>query len=83
MREIEDIAQEVGINRAIIYRHFSGKEELFAMALVGYLDELDAELAQGRELVGRPVGAIGSDRARVPRLRRAAPARSSTAPSPC
>ena len=42
--QIEDIAQAVGINRAIIYRHFSGKEELFAMALVGYLDELDAEL---------------------------------------
>ena len=42
--QIEDIAQAVGINRAIIYRHFSGKEELFAMALVDYLDELDAEL---------------------------------------
>ena len=43
--QIEDIARAVGINRAIIYRHFSGKEELFAMALVGYLEELDAELA--------------------------------------
>ncbi|MBW9208746.1 TetR/AcrR family transcriptional regulator [Mumia sp. zg.B53] len=38
--QIEDIAQSVGINRAIIYRHFSGKEELFALTLVGYLDEL-------------------------------------------
>jgi AcrR family transcriptional regulator len=37
---IEDIAKAVGINRAIIYRHFSGKEELFALTLVGYLDEL-------------------------------------------
>jgi AcrR family transcriptional regulator len=43
--QIEDIAQAVGINRAIIYRHFSGKEELFAMTLVGYLDEVDAKLA--------------------------------------
>jgi len=43
--QIEDIAQAVGINRAIIYRHFSGKEELFAMTLVGYLDEADAILA--------------------------------------
>lgn len=38
--QIEDIAQAVGINRAIIYRHFSSKEELFAMTLVGYLDEI-------------------------------------------
>ncbi len=43
--QIEDIARAVGINRAIIYRHFSGKEELFALTLVGYLDELDSRLA--------------------------------------
>ncbi|WP_332663443.1 TetR/AcrR family transcriptional regulator [Aeromicrobium sp.] len=42
--QIEDIAKAVGINRAIIYRHFSGKEELFAETLVGYLDELDKAL---------------------------------------
>lgn len=45
--QIEDIARAVGINRAIIYRHFSGKEELFALTLVGYLDDLDARLAAG------------------------------------
>jgi AcrR family transcriptional regulator len=44
--QIEDIARAVGINRAIVYRHFSGKEELFALALVGYLDELAAALAE-------------------------------------
>jgi AcrR family transcriptional regulator len=38
--QIEDIARAVGINRAIVYRHFSGKEELFALTLVGYLEEL-------------------------------------------
>jgi len=38
--QIEDIANAVGINRAIIYRHFSGKEELFALTLVGYLEQL-------------------------------------------
>jgi AcrR family transcriptional regulator len=38
--QIDDIARAVGINRAIIYRHFTGKEELFALTLVGYLDEL-------------------------------------------
>lgn len=43
--QVEDIARAVGINRAIIYRHFSGKEELFAMTLIGYLDELDGALA--------------------------------------
>jgi AcrR family transcriptional regulator len=43
--QIEDIARAVGINRAIIYRHFSGKEELFALTLVGYLDELATRLA--------------------------------------
>ncbi len=42
--QIEDIAQAVGINRAIVYRHFTGKEELFALTLVGYLDELRAAL---------------------------------------
>jgi len=44
--QIEEIAGAVGINRAIVYRHFTGKEELFALTLVGYLDELhDAMLA--------------------------------------
>jgi AcrR family transcriptional regulator len=44
--QIDDIANAVGINRAIVYRHFSGKEELFALVLAGYLDELrDAMLA--------------------------------------
>lgn len=38
--QIEDIAKAVGINRAIVYRHFTGKEELFALTLVAYLDEL-------------------------------------------
>lgn len=50
MREaqIEDIARGVGINRAIIYRHFSTKEELFAMVLVDYVSELEEKLAAAR-----------------------------------
>ncbi|MBB6626155.1 TetR/AcrR family transcriptional regulator [Nocardioides sp. KIGAM211] len=44
--QIEDIAKAVGINRAIVYRHFTGKEELFALTLVGYLDELRTALAE-------------------------------------
>lgn len=45
--QIEDIARAVGINRAIVYRHFTGKEELFALTLVGYLEELRDALAAG------------------------------------
>lgn len=44
--QIDDIARAVGVNRAIIYRHFSGKEELFALTLVSYLDDLHDELAK-------------------------------------
>ncbi|MFT4299984.1 MAG: helix-turn-helix domain-containing protein [Aeromicrobium sp.] len=39
--QIEDIARSVGINRAIIYRHFTSKEELFAVTLIEYLRELE------------------------------------------
>ncbi len=49
--QIEDIARAVGVNRAIIYRHFSGKEELFALTLVSYLEDLETRLraaAKGR-----------------------------------
>src|SRR3954470_7125469 len=47
--QIEDIARAVGINRAIIYRHFAGKEELFALTLVGYLEELSGRLQRTDE----------------------------------
>lgn len=47
--QIEDIAKAVGINRAIVYRHFRGKEELFALTLVGYLDELRTGLTEAAE----------------------------------
>ena len=42
--QIEDIARAVGLNRAILYRHFTGKEELFALTLVIYLEELRTAL---------------------------------------
>jgi AcrR family transcriptional regulator len=51
--QIDDIAQAVGINRAIVYRHFSGKEELFALTLVEYLDEL-REALDGTDDPGEP-----------------------------
>ncbi len=43
--QIDDVAKAVGINRAIIYRHFSGKEDLFALTVVDYLTELEQRLA--------------------------------------
>lgn len=46
--QIEDIARAAGINRAIIYRHFSGKEELFALTVERYLEELRDRLLAAR-----------------------------------
>jgi AcrR family transcriptional regulator len=42
---IDWIARRVGINKALIYRHFASKEELFALTTTTYLDEI-AELLQ-------------------------------------
>src|SRR6188768_1715468 len=52
--QIEDIARAVGINRAIIYRHFTGKEELFSLTLVQYLDELRVALEDAAETTSEP-----------------------------
>jgi len=52
--QIEDIARAVGINRAIVYRHFSGKEELFALTLVSYLDELHDALERADDRDAEP-----------------------------
>ena len=45
---IEDIAAAAGINKALIYRHFDSKEDLFATTIVSYLREL-AERLDGVE----------------------------------
>ena len=52
--QIEDIARSVGVNRAIIYRHFTGKEELFSLTLVQYLDELRVALEDAAETTSEP-----------------------------
>jgi AcrR family transcriptional regulator len=41
---IEEIAAAVGINKALIYRHFASKEELFVLTITRYLEELDGRL---------------------------------------
>lgn len=55
--QIEDIARAVGINRAIVYRHFTGKEEIFALTLVDYLEELREAL-----LAADPADAAATER---------------------
>jgi AcrR family transcriptional regulator len=47
---IERIARAVGINKALIYRHFASKEELFVLAVTRYLDELAEENAHVEEI---------------------------------
>ncbi|HEU0249808.1 MAG TPA: TetR/AcrR family transcriptional regulator [Solirubrobacteraceae bacterium] len=41
---IESIAREVGINKALIYRYFSSKEELYVLTLSSYLADLAKQL---------------------------------------
>ena len=52
--QIEDIARAAGINRAIVYRHFSSKDEIFALTMVNYLTELSATLALAAKQEGSP-----------------------------
>jgi AcrR family transcriptional regulator len=53
---IEEIARAVGINKALIYRHFSSKEELYVLTLTSYL----TELAEGLEnALGEPATYAG------------------------
>ena len=52
--QIDQIARAVGVNRAIVYRHFTGKEELFALTLVEYLEELRDALNAADEGAATP-----------------------------
>jgi AcrR family transcriptional regulator len=44
--QIEDVAREAELNKALIYRHFSGKEELFALVIVSYVDDFLVDVAE-------------------------------------
>ena len=70
---IDDIARAVGVNRAIVYRHFTGKEDLFALTMVGYLDELAELLDAASGGADDPGVAADRDRHDVRRLRPRAP----------
>lgn len=44
--QIEDVAREARLNKALIYRHFSGKDELFALVIVSYVDDFLRAVAE-------------------------------------
>jgi AcrR family transcriptional regulator len=43
---MEEIARAVGINKALIYRHFASQEELFVLTVTHYLSELGEQFAK-------------------------------------
>lgn len=43
---MEEIARAVGINKALIYRHFASQEELFVLTVTRYLSELAESFAE-------------------------------------
>ena len=47
---VDEIARAVGINKALIYRVFSSKEELFVLTVTHYLDELRELASDTRDL---------------------------------
>lgn len=54
---IDEIARAAGINKALIYRAFDSKEEIFVLTVTDYLAELEARGRQDRELED-PVAAL-------------------------
>jgi AcrR family transcriptional regulator len=47
---VDDIARAAGLNKALIYRAFSSKDEIFALTATSYLDELRSRTEQ-REMI--------------------------------
>jgi Transcriptional regulator len=54
---VDDIAHAAGINKAVIYRSFDSKEEIFVLAVADYLAELEARSAELSEPAD-PVAAL-------------------------
>jgi AcrR family transcriptional regulator len=52
---IDEIARAVGISRALIYRHFSSREELFVLTVTRYLTELEGRLGDAAASATDPV----------------------------
>ena len=62
---VEEIARAVGIQRGLIYRHFSSKEELYVLTVTDYLAELDGVLADALA-DGTATPAVGSSAGPAP-----------------
>lgn len=52
---VEAVARALGINRALIYRHFASREELYVRTVTTYLDELAEHLREARAQHDEPV----------------------------
>lgn len=55
---IEAIAREVGIARGLVYREFASKDELFALTVTSYLDELAGILESAIGAADGPVSRL-------------------------
>jgi AcrR family transcriptional regulator len=55
---IETIARDVGIARGLVYREFASKDELFALTVTSYLDELAEILEAAIGAVNGPVSRL-------------------------
>ncbi len=51
---VDDIARAAGLNKALIYRAFSSKDEIFALTATSYLDELRALTGEAEAIPDGP-----------------------------
>jgi AcrR family transcriptional regulator len=51
---VEDIARAAGLNKALIYRAFASKDEIFALTATSYLDELRARTDEAESIQDAP-----------------------------
>jgi AcrR family transcriptional regulator len=51
---VEDIARAAGLNKALIYRAFASKDEIFALTATSYLDELRARTDEAESIHDAP-----------------------------
>src|SRR3984957_3939752 len=51
---VDDIARAAGLNKALIYRAFSSKDEIFALTVTSYLDELRALTDEAESVIDGP-----------------------------
>lgn len=55
---IGDIAAAAAVNRAILYRHFTGQQEIYALTAVSHLQELRVDLVAARAGAPDPEAAV-------------------------